>query len=160
MTVLECARQLGAAIQEDETYIQYQMARQANDEDQALQDKIGEFNLLRMSLVNEQGKDDADKGKIEQLNEQIQQVYADIMQNPNMVAYNAAKDEMDRLLARVNSILGLCVNGEDTRYLRAERLHRQLRFLRRLPLRAGPARRRYCRDLTRRGCLRWRSCPR
>ena len=113
MTVLECARQLGAAIQEDETYIQYQMARQANDEDQALQDKIGEFNLLRMSLVNEQGKDDADKGKIEQLNEQIQQVYADIMQNPNMVAYNAAKDEMDRLLARVNSILGLCVNGED-----------------------------------------------
>ena len=113
MTVLECARQLGAAIQEDETYIQYQMARQANDEDQALQDKIGEFNLLRMSLVNEQGKDDVDKGKIEQLNEQIQQVYADIMQNPNMVAYNAAKDEMDRLLARVNSILGLCVNGED-----------------------------------------------
>ena len=113
MTVLECARQLGAAIQEDETYIQYQMARQANDEDQALQDKIGEFNLLRMSLVNEQGKDDADKGKIEELNEQIQQVYADIMQNPNMVAYNAAKDEMDRLLARVNSILGLCVNGED-----------------------------------------------
>ncbi len=113
MTVLECARQLGAAIQEDETYIQYQMARQANDEDQALQDKIGEFNLLRMSLVNEQGKDDADKGKIQELNEQIQQVYADIMQNPNMVAYNAAKDEMDRLLARVNSILGLCVNGED-----------------------------------------------
>lgn len=113
MTVLECARQLGAAIQEDETYIQYQMARQANDEDQALQDKIGEFNLLRMSLVNEQGKDNVDKGKIEQLNEQMQQVYADIMQNPNMVAYNAAKDEMDRLLARVNSILGLCVNGED-----------------------------------------------
>ena len=89
------------------------MARQANDEDQALQDKIGEFNLLRMSLVNEQGKDNVDKGKIEQLNEQMQQVYADIMQNPNMVAYNAAKDEMDRLLARVNSILGLCVNGED-----------------------------------------------
>ena len=113
MTVLECARRLGAAIQEDETYIQYQMARQANDEDQALQDKIGEFNLLRMSLVNEQGKDDADKGKIEELNEKIQQVYADIMQNPNMVAYNAAKDEMDRLLAKVNSILGLCVNGED-----------------------------------------------
>ena len=113
MTVLECARRLGAAIQEDETYIQYQMARQANDEDQALQDKIGEFNLLRMSLVNEQGKDDADKGKIEELNQKIQQVYADIMQNPNMVAYNAAKDEMDRLLAKVNSILGLCVNGED-----------------------------------------------
>ena len=32
MTVLECTRQLGAAIQEDEIYIKYQMARQANDE--------------------------------------------------------------------------------------------------------------------------------
>ena len=35
------------------------------------------------------------------------------MQNPNMAAYNVAKEEMDKLLARINSVIGLCVNGED-----------------------------------------------
>ena len=115
MNVMECTRQLGAAIQEDETYIRYQMARQANDEDEGLQGKIGEFNLLRMSLSNELSKPEEEKSesKIDELNAKLQQMYAEIMQNPNMAAYNAAKEEMDKLLARVNSILGLCVNGED-----------------------------------------------
>lgn len=115
MNVLECTRQLGAAIQEDEIYIRYHIARQANDEDEALQGKIGEFNLLRMSLQNELSKTDETKSesKIEDLNGRLQQMYAEIMQNPNMMAYNAAKEEMDKLLNRVNSILGMCVNGED-----------------------------------------------
>ena len=115
MTVLECTRQLGAAIQEDEIYIKYQMARQANDEDEALQGKIGEFNLLRMSLSNELSKPEEEKSesKIDELNTKLQQVYAEIMQNPNMAAYNVAKEEMDKLLARINSVIGLCVNGED-----------------------------------------------
>lgn len=115
MNVMELTRQLGAAIQEEDTYIRYQMARQANDEDEELQGKIGEFNLLRMSLSNELSKSDDEKSqsKVEELNKSLQEMYGQIMQNPNMAAYNAAKEAMDQLLNRVNSILMLCVNGED-----------------------------------------------
>ena len=68
-----------------------------------------------MSLSNELSKPEEEKSesKIDELNTKLQQVYAEIMQNPNMAAYNVAKEEMDKLLARINSVIGLCVNGED-----------------------------------------------
>ena len=42
------ARELGKAIQEDDRYLALRLATQSNDEDQALQDMIGEFNLKRV----------------------------------------------------------------------------------------------------------------
>ena len=114
MTLIEQqARALGAAIQQDEAYVRYQMARQANDEDAELQGHIGTFNLQRAALVSEQQKDDPDREKLQQINTALQEAYAAIMQNPHRVAYNAAKDEMDRVLGRVNAIISLCANGED-----------------------------------------------
>lgn len=113
MDIITLARQLGKAIQEDERYLQLQVARQNSDEDQELQNAIGEFNLKRMAINNEATKENRDDEKLKKFNEELRQVYTQIMQNPNMIAYNHAKESMDAVLKRVNAIVSLCADGAD-----------------------------------------------
>ncbi len=115
MDIIELARQLGAAIQKEEAYIAYQAAKTANDEDEKLQNLIGEFNLQRMSLTNELQKpeDQKSKSKIEELNKQLQKIYDDIMNNESMQNYNVAKHNMDEVSNKITSIIAMCIEGED-----------------------------------------------
>ena len=53
MTVIEITRQLGAAIQEDPRYKEYEAARQANEKDDALNELIGGINLIQLNYQNE-----------------------------------------------------------------------------------------------------------
>ena len=58
MTVIEAARALGEVVQADERYKEYIKCKDANDNDEALQDLIGEFNLVRQNLAMESDKPD------------------------------------------------------------------------------------------------------
>lgn len=51
MDVIELARELGKAIQQDERFLAMQIARQNSDNDDELQQLIGEFNLKRMAIT-------------------------------------------------------------------------------------------------------------
>lgn len=115
MDVITLARQLGAAIQQQEVYLEYQAAKAANDNDAQLQDLIGEFNLLRMSLSAELQKSEEDKSqsKIDELNNQLQKTYNDVMSNESMVKFNEAKGHMDQLTNQITSIIAMCIEGED-----------------------------------------------
>ena len=76
---------------------------------------IGEFNLKRIAINNETTKDEGtrDGEKLKALDGELREVYAQIMQNPNMAAYNAAKTELDRLTGAINSILALAAQGQE-----------------------------------------------
>ncbi len=113
MNVIEAVRQLGVAIQADDRYLIFRQAQKQNDADAALQEKIGEFNLLRMSLDRELSSESKDEDKVKDLNEKMRAVYSEIMANPSMIAYNAAKSAMDALINEVNSIIIKSINGED-----------------------------------------------
>lgn len=113
MDIIEATRELGRALQADERYLKLRLAQQQNDEDEALQQMIGEFNLKRMAINNEAQKDDRNEETLKRLNEEFRGIYAQIMQNEHMQAYNDAKTEFDALLQRVTGIIGLCADGED-----------------------------------------------
>ena len=84
MDVIELARELGKAIQQDERFLAMQIARQNSDNDDELQQLIGEFNLKRMAINNEAAKDDRDEAKLQQLNSVLRETYAKVMKNKNM----------------------------------------------------------------------------
>lgn len=115
MDVITLARQLGAAIQQEDVYLEYQAAKAANDNDEALQGLIGEFNLLRMSLSAELQKSDEEKSqsKIDELNKQLQATYNAVMENESMKQFNEAKGHMDQLTNQVTSIIAMCIEGEN-----------------------------------------------
>lgn len=113
MDIINLAREIGKELQKDERYLNMQVAQQNSDEDKVLQDMIGEFNLKRMAINMEAQKDEQDSEKIQALNQELRGVYAQIMQNPNMIAYNSAKEELDALLKRVSAIIGQSADGQD-----------------------------------------------
>ena len=113
MDVIAMARELGAAIQQSDEYTAYNVAKNAADNDQLLQQMIGEFNLKKLSLSAEVQKEDKDQEKLAALNEEVRAIYGRIMSYPAMVAYNTTKEELDRVLNFIQQIIVYSANGED-----------------------------------------------
>ena len=115
MDIIEAARQLGAAIQADERFKKLVETRRVNDADTELQELIGQFNVARMSIDNELSKEEGerDEEKIKEFNVTLRQIYGKIMCNDSMMAFNAAKNEFEAVMNKVNGIIELCTQGED-----------------------------------------------
>ena len=114
MCIRDRARQIGKEIQKDERYLNLQKAEKTSDADEQLQQLIGEFNLKRMAINNEAQKEDRDEDKLQKFNLELRDCYSSIMENPNMIAYQMAKQEMDTLLKSCllyTSFLGRCIIG-------------------------------------------------
>lgn len=115
MSVIECARALGKAVQADERYVEYNRAKEANDKDEELQDLIGEFNLIRQKVAMESDKPDGERNdeKVRELTAQMHEAYGKVMGNENMAFYTAAKQGMDKLMSEINTILTYSMEGAD-----------------------------------------------
>lgn len=111
MDIIEMSRALGKAIQEDERYVAYCLAKQANDEDEQLQNLINAFNLKRVELQMEISKPDKNEETVMELNELIKETYQRIMTNPKMMVYNSTKSAMDELMNQINNIITMSANG-------------------------------------------------
>ena len=51
--------------------------------------------------------------KLDADDKEFGEIYTQIMANPNMQAYEAARAEIDKLMQYINSIFALCLQGED-----------------------------------------------
>lgn len=113
MDIISQARELGKAIQQEQTYITLQEVQKKADADSDLQNIIGEFNLKRMAINNEASKKDRDQDKLALLNTEMREVYSKIMSNENMIAYNDAKEAFDSVANRVLAIVQQSAEGAD-----------------------------------------------
>lgn len=113
MDIIEMTRKLGVEIQKQEVFKTYIKAKSANDADKQLQDDIGQFNLIRMSLDQALSAEEQNGEKVKELNGQLKDIYTKIMGSEAMMNYNIAKQELDVLVNQINAIITLTVNGED-----------------------------------------------
>ncbi len=111
--VIAIARQLGHAIQEQEEYKTIMTAKDAADNDEALQALITEFNIKRVAINAEACKTDRDDETLKKLNEEMRTAYSDIMNNEHMKAYNDAKQAFDKVLQRVLAIVQQSAEGQN-----------------------------------------------
>ncbi|MDD6236961.1 MAG: YlbF family regulator [Clostridiales bacterium] len=114
MDIIQMAREMGKEIQKSEIYANLNAAKKNNDEDEELQDLIGQFNLKRITInnqINDNQKHDEDE--MRRLDSELKEIYNKIITNKNMAAYNDAKNAMDDLMNQVSTILMHCVNGAD-----------------------------------------------
>lgn len=111
--ILEMAKEIGHALQQDERFVKLQMAQSAADNDAALQELIGEFNLKRMAINAEAAKPENEQNeeKVKQLNVELREVYARVMANESMAAYNTAKTELDKIINGVGAIINMAAQG-------------------------------------------------
>ena len=100
--------ELAHTMMEDDRFLAYRLAAQANDEDEALQKLIGDFNLARMNLNNATngGKD------TDQIQAGIKLLYGQIMANKTMQKYSEAQAVMNAMLQQINAIISGTVDGQ------------------------------------------------
>lgn len=113
MDVIEITRQLGAAIQKDERYLKFASIREQNEKNQELNDLMGKIQLIQMNYQRESSQEKPDNTKMHEYELEFNDLYNKFMSNENMVAYEAARNEIDSLMNYIMQILGLCVNGAD-----------------------------------------------
>ena len=113
MDVIAKARELGALLQQDERYLKLMEAQKANEADDALNELIARIQLVQMSFQHEAAKEDKNEQKLEAYDKEFGEIYTQIMANPNMQAYEAARAEIDKLMQYITGIFALCLQGED-----------------------------------------------
>ncbi|MEF9853268.1 MAG: YlbF family regulator [Hydrogenoanaerobacterium sp.] len=113
MDVITLARELGAAIQNDERYVHFNDVKTAADNDKELQDMIGNFNLKRLALSNAVSDEAPDQTKLEELDRELKALYDTVMGNTSMIAFNESKKDVDEMMGFVNQILTASINGDD-----------------------------------------------
>lgn len=113
MELEKLARQLGAAIQQDKVYLDFQEAMKKNEEDTALNELMGKIKLLQMSYQHEASQEKPDEKKLEQYSKEFQGLYEQVITNENMKAYEETRQAVDEMMNYLTGILALCVNGED-----------------------------------------------
>ena len=113
MEILDITRQLCKAIQENDIYKEFALAKKTNDEDKELQDLIGEFNIIRMNMNKEMSSPEKNEEKIQEYNTQLHDCYKKVMQNESMQNYNQAKTALDGIVGKVNLLINMCIDGAD-----------------------------------------------
>lgn len=115
MDLIKMTRELGTAIQQSSEYKKIYAAKAVNDADTELQSLIEEFNMVRIQLSTAMQADDEnkDEAKLGELDKTLKATYETIMTNKNMAEFNIAKQEMDTLMNKINTIIGAALNGED-----------------------------------------------
>lgn len=113
MDIIKLTRELGAAIQQDERYIRFTNARQANEQDAELNELMAQLQMVQMNYQMEASKETPDSAKMQEYEEKFNETYSKFMENEHMKAYDEARAEVDAMMNYIMQILGLCVNGAD-----------------------------------------------
>lgn len=113
MDCIELFKKAATAMQTDPRCVALNTAQKACDECAKLQDKIGQFNLMRIDMNEEIGKPERNNEKIAELNEKIGKLYNEIMESEEMKAYNEAKAAVEGMINHINAIVNTAVEGGD-----------------------------------------------
>lgn len=113
MDLINLAKEIGAAVQQSEEYINYKIAEQNVECDKELQKIIEKFNLKKAHINTELSKENVNKEKTNALNAEIGELYEKITQNKTMQAYNLAKSAFEETLSKVSLIINSAAQGLD-----------------------------------------------
>ncbi len=103
MNVYDTANRLAQEIKSSEEYVNFKAAKEAIKLNQNLQNKIKEFDIARYTSQLESmqtGKTDEEKMK------KVQDLYAELIEEPEAKKYFEAETKFNILVADVNKIIG------------------------------------------------------
>ena len=103
MNVYDTANRLASEIKNSEEYANFKMARETVKMNKDLENKIKEFNNVRYDAqltAMQTGKNDEEKFK------KVQEMYIELIENPDAKKYFDAETKFNILIADVNKIIG------------------------------------------------------
>lgn len=113
--LLAMAIDLATQLQADPRCEAVKAAAAAADADTDLQTLISEFNLKRIAINTEETKPEEERSveKLRELNTELRTVYASVMANERMIAYQEAQNELETLVNKIHLAINLAAQGQD-----------------------------------------------
>lgn len=111
--VTEKIHALGEAIQKDPRHIAWKSAKEAQEADIALQEKISRFGSIRDQLMEANMAQSRDDAKITALSDEMRALYEEIMANEVMVTFSEAQENLNELMGEINGLIQFYVTGEE-----------------------------------------------
>lgn len=114
-TLLAMAIDLAVQLQADPRCEAVKAASSAADADEDLQALISEFNLKRIAINTEECKPEEERSseKLRELNAELRSIYASVMANERMMAYQEAQGELEALVNKMHLAINLAAQGQD-----------------------------------------------
>ena len=112
--IIELAHALGCEIAKSEEIKNLEATKAEFQSDEALQNKMSEYEAERMLLGQEFAKDpsEADQRAIADLRARIEQLSAEIGADPKYIKFAEAQRAMNALMNDVNAEIKYCITGE------------------------------------------------
>ena len=112
--IIELAHNLGEEIAKSEEIKNLNRTKDAFDADEALQNKMREYETERLLLGQEYAKEagEADEKAIANLKARIEELTTEISTAPAYIAFANAQKAMNDLMAEVNAEIKFCITGE------------------------------------------------
>ena len=112
--IIELAHNLGEEIAKSEEIKNLNDAKSVFDSNEALQDKMREYEADRILLGQEFAKEngEADEKAIADLKARIEELTKEISTAPEYIAFATAQKAMNDLMAEVNAEIKFCITGE------------------------------------------------
>lgn len=114
-TLTEMAGELGQAIKLSREFFDYQAAKAVFIADEELQDLIKKFNLEKLAVSNEMGKDDdvRDENQLKSHQTAMRSLYAEIQKFDTMAKYNEAKFKLEGMVNDIYGVINYYVTGKE-----------------------------------------------
>ena len=112
--IIELAHALGEEIAKSEEIKNLNIAKDAFDSEESLQEKMREYEAERLLLGQEFAKDvnEADQKAIADLRARIEELSTEIGSNPKYIKFAEAQRAMNALMNDVNAEIKYCITGE------------------------------------------------
>ena len=112
--IIELAHALGEEIAKSDEIKNLEAAKGAFQSDADLQNKMSEYEAERMLLGQEFSKntDEIDQRAVADIRARIEELSAEISKHPLYIAFSAAQQAMNTLMAEVNDEIKFCITGE------------------------------------------------
>ena len=112
MDILDAAKEIGIALEQSEEFKKLDEATKIQNNDDEAQRLIGEYNLVRLQLMQKmQGKDLTDE-QLNQIRMQLADEFDKLMQYEIIKNYIDAKEKFDNLYNKVKNVIDFYANGE------------------------------------------------
>ena len=112
MDILDAAKEIGIALEQSEEFKQLDEATKIQNNDDEAQRLIGEYNLVRLQLMQKmQGKDMTDE-QLNQIRMQLADEFDKLMQYEIIKNYIDAKETFDNLYNKVKNVIDFYASGE------------------------------------------------
>ncbi|MBQ3077813.1 MAG: YlbF family regulator [Clostridia bacterium] len=104
---------LGEAIEQDPRRVAWMAAKEAQEQDEALQAQLEQFNTVRDKLMAANMEDPTNEALHKDLGAQMKEVYETIMQNPKMTAFLEAQEALTEMVNEINNRIQFFLTGQE-----------------------------------------------